>query len=177
MTPNGTGTLDAGALRREFDEAFARPSASAAEAQVPHLLLRVGLDPQTYAVALSEVLQVSRINKLVNVPTSLGSLLGLVSVRSAVVPIYGMATLLGLAQEPPRWFALHGSQGDPVGFAFGQFEGYVEVSPSELLEGQTLSSSRRLIQTAAGAHGVLELGALVNVIRGQIGAPRVNKEK
>lgn len=176
MTSQHGRTLNAEVLQREFDEAFARPLLATDETRVPHLLLRVGLDPETFAVALNEVLQVSRISKLVSVPTASSSLLGLVSLRSTVVPIYGLASLLGLDQEPPRWFALHGSEAEPVGFAFGNFEGYLEVSASELLEGQA-SASRRLIHTAAGAHGVLELSTLLEVIRGQIGAPRANKER
>jgi hypothetical protein len=123
------------------------------------------------------VLQIARIGKLAAVPTSLGSLLGLIAVRSTVVPVYGIAALLGLEQEPPRWFATHGTERDPVGFGFGQFEGYVEVIPSQLHETRSGTTVSRLIQTTAGTHAVLELSSLVEVIRGQIGAPRADKEK
>jgi chemotaxis signal transduction protein len=191
MTDNSAGySLTAQQLRNQFDASFALPLRSAPEAAERFLLVRLGVEASTYALHLAQIRAVLPIGKLVSVPTKLPALLGLVAVRGEVIPVYGTAALLGVAQEAPRWFATATASPTPssgsvesVGFAFGQLDAYVEVpsdmgaaNPGALGSGGTGSLARRVIQTASGTHGVLDLSALLNGIQQRIGAARANKE-
>jgi chemotaxis signal transduction protein len=173
--PSAPTALSASELRRQFDDGFTRPVRTAESARQRYILVRVGTTAVVYGLALSDLHGVLPIGNIVQIPTRLPALLGLVAVRSNVMPVYGLASLLGLAQESPRWFvSLQGS--DPVGLAFGHLEGYVEVVAESAADGAEQPRTERLLHTAEGAHRVLDSKSLLLGIRQQIGAHGANKE-
>jgi purine-binding chemotaxis protein CheW len=120
------------ALRRAFDESFARAPASRADGGERILRLRIGGD--RYAVKLAEVAGFAAARKIVPLSSAITGALGLAGLRGALVPVYSLAALLGRVadDEPPRWFLLANAP-EPVALAFARFDGYAEVAPDELL--------------------------------------------
>jgi hypothetical protein len=107
-------------LRAAFDRGFA--DAPAGERGGGLELLRVELAGEPYAIALAEISSIHVDPKLTPVPATAPELIGVMAVRGAIVPVYDLRTLLGLATvRPPRWVVI--SQG--LAFAFDAFTGHL----------------------------------------------------
>lgn len=130
-----TSVLDLGArapaLRSAFDRTFSEPPALAAA--ITEDLLAVSISGDAYALRVSELSGLVSNRKVVAVPTRALHLLGVAGVRGALVPVYGLAGLLGYdaARSPAPWLALCGRQ-DPVALAFEQLEGFLRVPRADL---------------------------------------------
>lgn len=131
----------AAALRREFDESFARPARHAADDVESVLALRVGGD--AYAVRLADVTGLLADRKLVPLPTAVPEFLGVVGMRGGVVPTWSLGALLGygVERESPRWLILVGERGGAraLALAFERFEGHVRVPRAQLTERPVLA--------------------------------------
>jgi len=121
----------AATLRRAFDDSFAAPARARSDEVERLLLLRIGDD--AYALKLSEIAGLTTARKLVPLPSTIGEVLGVVGIRGEIVPVYGLAALLGYESvaSAPRWFVLL-ADADAVALAFDGFEGYIELASSDV---------------------------------------------
>jgi purine-binding chemotaxis protein CheW len=161
-------TGSAEALRRAFDAAFAAPRPAARDALVPLLALRVGGEPM--AVRVLELDGLVQARKIVAMPSRRPELLGISGLRGAVLSIYGLARLLGRADDgDPRWIAV-ARGGERIGLAIATLEGHLLVRPQELSPvdtgGEARPHVREILRRDQGSRPVLSVPSLVGAITG-----------
>jgi chemotaxis signal transduction protein len=161
----------AAALRRQFDASFAAAASSMSVPLEDLLAIRVGADP--YALRLSEIAGLYVDVKIVPVPTPVVQLLGIVSLRGMMAPVYDLAALLHYPPAAsPRWMILAGAA-QPVGFAFETFEAHLQVSRASLADGEDRgegsAATRRHVRGAVRAADVLRpmihVASVVELVR------------
>ena len=108
-------------MRAEFDRGFALSPPVAGDAQEGYLAIRVGGDP--CALRLADLLGVYVDRKVVPLPSSVPTLLGIASFRGALIPVHDLRLLLGYpARAGARWL-VRVRAAAPVGLAFDALEG------------------------------------------------------
>ncbi len=163
-------------LRREFDAGFAVPARVDERSRVELLLVRVG--PDQHAIRLSEIRGLHSDRLITPVPGPLPELLGLVSLRGVIVPVYDLRLLLGYSTGmTPRWLVL--AMPGPVGLAFEHLEGHAVVAPRDIVTesngapGQ--QAAREVVVGPDGRAALLHVASLVNEIAAR--ARRARKER
>lgn len=118
-------------LRRAFDRGFAEPVAVATASMEDLLAIRVAGNP--YALVSRELSGVVTDRKVVALPSRRSDLRGLAGIRGTIVPVYGLAELLGYDAPPSAatWLALCGRT-DPVALAFDELDGFLRVPRADL---------------------------------------------
>jgi chemotaxis signal transduction protein len=151
-------------LRRAFDAAFAAPPRDARADAVALLAIRVGSDP--YALRLLEARGLLQLRGVVPVPSRRGELLGVTGLRGAVVPVYGLARLLGrgAAGEEPRWAVLCGAE-ERVAVAFDAFEGHVTAAAKDLVAAEGGAAREHVTHLATAAGALRPLLGLDSILR------------
>jgi len=173
-------------LRLAFDLAFALPPPQASQEVIDLLTIRVAGDP--YAILLREIAGMVVGRTVVPIPAVTLDLLGLAGIRGGVVPVFGLASILGYggqASGSPRWMILCGAE-EPIALAFSDFEGFLRVPRSSLHieENPRATGVRRggqyVIQVAstdAGVRAVISIPLVVAAIRNRSGHHRPSKEQ
>ena len=136
-------------LRSAFDRAFGEPTVNATASTEDLLAIRVAGDP--YALVVSELTGVVSGRRVVSLPSRRADLLGVAGIRGVVVPVYGLAGLLGYdaAGPTPAWLALCGST-DPVALAFDKLEEFLRVPAADLHAADgTVDTTRRHVSRVA----------------------------
>lgn len=82
-------------LRAEFDGSFA--SAPAQRQQAAHEFVLVQCGGRACGLQVQDLQGLERVGSIVAVPSSAAALVGLANLRGTVVPVFSIATLLGLA--------------------------------------------------------------------------------
>jgi len=162
-------------LREEFDQGFSRPAQERQHEGSALLAIRVGPDP--YLLPL-EGLSALRVDlPLLRLPTPVPAFLGLVGVRSGLVPVYSLRALLGYPEEgTQRWLAVAGEE--RVGFLFDAFEGHRQLMPHQRVPHAGAGAAAGLTPWAAEVAGLLrpliDLRATLSFIRqrGPVSASR-----
>lgn len=143
------------ALRSAFDRAFAEASRTTAAANEDLLVLRVG--GTAHAILVSEILALHADRRVVPLPSAATGLLGVVGLRSGLVPVFDLATLLGYARAlSPRWMFV-ARAAEPLGLAFELLEGHVRVDPTQvsLASQAAADAAHPFIRGAVRAAGVV----------------------
>jgi chemotaxis signal transduction protein len=145
-----------GELRDAFDRSFAERPATTRIATEDLIAIRVGGDP--YAVRTAELSSVSTNRKIVTIPSRRSDLLGVAGIRGALVPVYGMASVLGYPETPSshEWLALCGHP-DLVALAFERLEGFLRVQQTDLHAPERADGSRRHVSQVVRAGGIARL--------------------
>ena len=165
-------------LRNSFDLSFALPPPPASQEVEELLTLRVAGDP--YAIRLRDIAGMVAGRKVVSLPAAASDLLGLVGIRGGVVPVFGLASILGYGQAPEsaRWMLLCGGE-EPIALAFSDFEGYLRLPKASLHADENLGSTRRYVNqvanTNAGVRAVISIPLVVAKIRNRPGPTRLAK--
>jgi chemotaxis signal transduction protein len=173
------GPLDADELRRAFDLGFAAPSAEPGDGAEAFLALRVGTD--AYAVRVREIAGFAAARKVVPLPSLIPEMLGLASVRGSLVPVYGLAALLGYGDRdgPLRWFLLCGGT-DPLALAFADFDGYLELPrPDVRATGHgeiDRTHVREVLRAGVDVRSVIDVSSLMDAIREKVAVAAAMKE-
>jgi len=151
-------------LRREFDQTFARPPSAEPAAMEDLLRVKVGADP--YALRMAEVSGLVRCRRIIPLPTAVGGFLGVVGLRSGIVPVYALRELLGYAAgEPPGWLVLVGED-NALGLAFDGFEGHLRVPGASLSPADEAGRSRpHLLSVARDGRGVLSVLSVESLVQ------------
>ena len=133
-------------LREAFDGAFALPARTPDRDLVSFLVVRVG--GERYALPVAELRGVQVDRRIVRLPRNPVGLMGVAGVRGQIVPVYALATLLGLRGVDPssNWLALAAAR-EPFALAFDEVEGYLQAPRSSVhaAEGDD-ASTRRLCE-------------------------------
>lgn len=160
----------AAALRCLFDSSFVASASSMTEPLEDLLAIRVGADP--YALRLSEIAGLYVDVNIVSVPSPVAQLLGIVSLRGRMAPVYDLAALLHYPPAvSPRWMILAGAQ--PVGLAFETFETHLQVPRASLVDGEdrgegsgaTRQHVRGVVRAAHALHPLIRVASVVKLIR------------
>jgi chemotaxis signal transduction protein len=152
----GRLSLHAAELARAFDASFAEAPHDETRAFEDVLAIRLGEDP--HALRLSQVAGLFARRTIVPVPSPLPELLGLVSIRAAIVPVYDLSALLGRPpRAAPRWLVLAAQA--PIALGFDELEGYRRLSPEAFV--------------AAPAKGALELVRTGEELRPLLNLPQI----
>lgn len=110
--------------------------------------VRVRLGGESYAIAVEHVLEVAQLGQLSPVPGAHGSLLGVRNLRGDVLPVFDLASVLGIRSDSlPQCLLVteHGSL--RAGFAIdqvtdvGTLPAVTEETQSSLLAGAALDES------------------------------------
>jgi chemotaxis signal transduction protein len=156
----------AAALRNDFDRSFAVAPRSADAARLD--LLAVCLATRRFALRLSDIAGLFVDKKIVSVPGSGPTLLGIAGFRGAIAPVYDLQKLLGLAAShaSARWLVIAAAA--PVAFAFEKFEGQLRVSP-DAIKAQAADDAHGFTASFVETEGVLrpiiELSTVLNTVK------------
>jgi purine-binding chemotaxis protein CheW len=130
------------------------------------LSLRVGVAGESYALPVSEVLEVADYASVARVPGAAAAVLGVCNLRGAVLPVVDLATILGLPRVgAPARVVVAEQRGRTAGLAVDSVAG-VEALPeaTEPVESPHLSGAA----LADGALvGMLNLGSVLDAAEGE----------
>ena len=161
----------AAALRLTFDRSFAEPLRLASETVEDLLAIRIGT--QAYALRLAEVAGLFADRKVTPVPGGDAALIGIAGFRGAIVPVYGLHTLLGIASGPRRCRWLVIAAAAPVALAFETFDAQLGVPPDAILPaqagGETQSCVREFVPTPKCSSPVIHLPSVLDAIKSRRG--------
>lgn len=169
-------------LRQAFDHTFALPPSLASSEVEDLLTIRVAGDP--YALRLLDVSGIVTGCRVVLVPSVTPDLLGLAGIRGAVVPVFGLSTILGYGPDPgtQEWMILCGSE-EPIALAFSDFEGYLRLPTSALHADENFRATREHVKyvnqvatTSNGVRAVISIPLIMATIRNRISQHRPTKE-
>jgi chemotaxis signal transduction protein len=165
MTTASQMTGRAAALRRDFDRSFAAAPISADAAKLE--LLAVQMGTKRFALRLSDVAGLFVDKKIVSVPGSGPTSLGIAGFRGSIAPVYDLQKILGLsASHAPRWLVIAAAA--PVAFAFEAFEGQLRVSPAAI-RAQTADDTNgfttNFVETDGVLRPIIELSSVLNTIK------------
>jgi chemotaxis signal transduction protein len=167
-------------LRNAFDLARAIPS-STEKAEAIENLLAISLSGDPYAIRVSEISALAIDKKVVGLPTHVPELLGVAGIRGSVVPVYNLAVLLGYtaAENQMHWLALCGTD-EPVGLAFGNFEGYIQIPSTQLYPANSESAKSEHVKNFALVSGrvraIVSIPHIVEAIKKRCGKTSDSKE-
>ena len=117
-------------MRAEFDHGFTVAATSAAAAPLTFLAIRIGGDP--FALPLAGLLGIHVDRKIVPVPSTNPTLMGIAAFRGALTLVHDLRLLLGYpGSAQARWLALVAAA-VPVGLAFDIFERQFTVAPDRV---------------------------------------------
>jgi purine-binding chemotaxis protein CheW len=156
-------------LRQAFDRSFVeRPRDEAARSE-DLLAIRVGRDP--YAVRVNATAGLIADRPVTPLPGSGPELSGVAGLRGSVVPVYDLATLLGLPGPPnaARWMIL--AAGSPLfALAFDRLDGHLRVPLDAIAEaavgpdgpGTAAGTAHvsAIIRTPDGTRALIDLAAV-----------------
>ena len=153
-------------LRMAFDRAFAEAPPSAGP---PHIeLLRVTLGGAPHVLVLSEIFALHADLRITAVPSRRPELLGVASVRGAIVPVYDLRLAVGVAAVgAPRWTVL--VAGGSAGLAFEGFAGHARIVASALATATGSSAIRGSVELGGQRHAVVNLEVVTAMIRKEQG--------
>jgi purine-binding chemotaxis protein CheW len=158
----------AAALREAFDQAFvAAPSGITASTQA-FLAIEIGGDK--YALRLSEITELVADKKAVPLPSQSPDLLGIASFRGTLVAVYDLRILLGYpaAGSSPRWL-VRVAQDIPVGLAFDQLDGYLDLPPEVIAPATGTEPMRQYLPETLtaddGVRSVINIASVLETIK------------
>lgn len=158
--PNLTEQLVA--MRGAFDESFAAPLQLEEEALERLLLIRVA--GEAFAIRNVQIARLARMEKLLRVPSRLPELMGIAGIRSTLVAVFDLASLLGLdSGAASGWLALTPGE-TPVALAFQHVDGHVSIPRTSLYPSHESS--------VTGPY-VMEAVRIGQVVRGLINVPTI----
>ena len=162
-------------MRDAFDEAFSRPELIRQENEFAIWIRVAG---EIVAVRMADVASLMKSKKIVPLPARSPDVLGVISLRALLAPVYDLAALLGMkATATPSWLIL--ATGEPlVVLAFDAFEGrHALTRHGEPQDASGREERPQLVDTAWGLRPLLDIPGLAAAIRKRAGAPKPGGEK
>ena len=165
---SGSGAGRALALRQAFDDTFA--DAAATDPAPLDDLLAIRINGRGFALRLSEVSGLFVDRGVTRLPTTVPELLGIMTVRGALVPVYDLAALLGWpASTQPRWLVI--ATGTRVGFAFDQLDGHLRIPRQSIIARDDASALRHadaIVKLDEGPRPIVSLPSVLDAIASRV---------
>ncbi|CAG0953200.1 hypothetical protein ANRL2_00255 [Anaerolineae bacterium] len=155
--------LDVAALRRAFDEAFARPARVDGDSGLPMLAIRAA--DAAVALDLAAIKAIQLCPPISEVPSEANSLLGVAAMRGSMAGMYSLAHLLGVskARSAGNWAVTCGD--GSIGLVFDELRGFERVNMEGVKRsagGERLSSG--FVEIAGSPHLLVNFTALIGEI-------------
>lgn len=150
-------------LARAFDAAFVHAPVTESESWEHVLAIQVG--SAAHALRLPQIRGLYARRTIVPLPSALPELLGLMSVRSSIVPVYDLAALLGLAPErEPGWTVLAAEL--PIALGFSGLEGLRRVPREAIVSALSHpeATATELLRTAEDVRPLIHLPRVLEAI-------------
>jgi len=149
-------------LRAAFDRAFAAPWR--ADVAARHDLIAIGIGNQACALRLADIAGLFADKKITPVPGGRRALLGIAGFRGALLPVFSLHTLLGLAGAPaPRWLVVAAAA--PVALAFEAFDGHLRAAADAIMPRQAHGSMQNFapdfVRTGAGVRPIIAVASVI----------------
>jgi chemotaxis signal transduction protein len=165
-------------LRLAFDRSFAEPVRVDTAIKQELLAIRVGAE--LYAIRLSEITGLFVDKKVTRIPGGDAALLGIVSFRGAMVPVYSLPAMLGHScAQIPRWQVVAAAA--PVAFAFESFEAQLRVAPDAILPQQPRAKTRNyfrdFVRTTNFVGAIIHLPSIIDEINTRRPASGAKEER
>jgi len=170
------------ALRLAFDRTFAEPMRIETDAREALLAIRVGAE--NFAIRLSEVAGLHADKKITPIPGGHASLMGIAGFRGAVLPVYRLHVLLGLAAPPAaggaprRWLVIAAAA--PVALAFDAFEGQRRVPQDAIVRRPSRAEHngcvREFVKSRKVVAPILHLPSVLDAIKAERPAAEPREE-
>lgn len=165
MIPDPPAAGASAELRRLFDQSFAVPWTDRDAHTDDMVLIAAGGHP--YAIRIGEISGMVAGVSPAWLPTSVPGLLGLATVRAAVVPIYDLRAVLGLPAPamPLPWIMLVGD--GRLGLATERYEGHRRVPRQALVQVEDTARNGYVGEIAhvdGAARSVLAIPAVVRAV-------------
>jgi chemotaxis signal transduction protein len=145
-------------LRAAFDRGFAEAPRGPRAETIDLLRIQVGGD--LYAIAMMDVASVHVDRHVCPVPSPARALLGVIAVRSAIVPLYDLQAILETAaRSTPRWCAV--AREAPAGFAFHGFDGLMRIAAGAIRSEQR-GFTRGVVSDGGRSYPVINLAAVTS---------------
>jgi chemotaxis signal transduction protein len=172
-------TGSAAELARDFDGSFAAPARLTPDDSERLLAIRVG--GHAYAVRVRDISGLTVDRKIVHLPSRTPAFLGMVGLRHAIAPVYGLGALLGYDAlvDRPRWLLLVGA-GPLFGLAFDQFDGHRQVAHAAVSsrQGESLGALvPESVRLGDAQRGLISIAALTETIRARVADGARTKER
>lgn len=168
-------------LRREFDSTFSQAPSTETVRGEDFLAVRVGKHP--YAIRLTDISALAADKVLTPVPVPAPALLGITGFGGSIVSVYDLGVLLGHgAGETHRWLVLTATD-TAVGLSFDHFDGHRRVAGENIAvdEGKgpkrAARRAREVLRLGETVLPIIQVGAVVDVIRGRVKERTSNKER
>lgn len=117
-------------LRLDFDASFASPLREAEESRENLLAVAIGGDP--YAIRLGEISELAEDLPITPFPARDTAFLGVATHRGRVLPVFGLAEILGHPPAArPRWVVMTAIGG----LAFERYDGPLRARPGDFAAG------------------------------------------
>ncbi len=154
-------------LRTAFDQAFA--SAPGTEAEPLVSLIAIRLAGQPAVIPAEHILGLAKVKRIIPLPSSIPELIGIAGIRGALIPVFDLARLVGLGSpaSQPIWLVLANRE-SPIGLAFDEFEGRLEVPPAAVCSEERSGGSKNLALLArvkSSVRVVTDVPGVVEAIR------------
>jgi purine-binding chemotaxis protein CheW len=154
-------------LQIAFDSAFAHPPPTKASAGRDFIAIALGA--ASYALELGELAGIYSNKKITRIPSQAAGLLGIAGFRGAILPVYDLAVLIGLAPlEKPRWLGVAAKAG--IAIAFEAFDGHLRVMTENIAPNTSTEGGRQhvrhLVRAADGIRAVVSLSSALKKITG-----------
>lgn len=149
-------------LRQAFDASFAQVPRRDEVPQEDLLAIRLADSP--YAIRLAEVAEVLADKRVTRLPSTVPELLGVVSARGAILPVYDLRAALGLPGAPniPRWLLVTAST--PVALAVDHCEGRFRTLREAVVAEDGSAGLREIVSADLLLRPVLHLAAVLETI-------------
>jgi chemotaxis signal transduction protein len=156
-------------VREGFDQAFAAPPSRAQDALIGLLAIRVA--GSSCAIRVEELVDVQAKCKVVPLPGGHPDMLGIAGMRGRLVPVYGLASLLGLGTNATfAWLAICKSKLS-LGLTFDELEGYLQASPTDLYPIENERSRghvSEVLRQAGATRSVVSTSSIIAMLRGAV---------
>lgn len=165
-------------LRVAFDQSFTLPHRT--DSEKGENLLEVRIGREAFALRLSEISGLFSERKITPVPSPVTALMGVVSFRGAIMPVYNLQGFFTQPlAEPPRWLAI--AAGAPIALAFHHFDGHSQVLKKDLLPREEQQMAGRYVRDFARlqtlACPIVHVPSIIDAIRAQSNDIKSTRER
>ena len=165
-------------LRAEFDLSFALPHRPDSIKRESLLAIHIGRDP--FALRLAEISGLFSDRKITPIPSPVAALMGVVSFRGAIMPVYNLQAYFDQPQaEQPRWLVI--ASAASIALAFHRFDGHARISPEDLLPREEHHRggrfAREFVRLQSLMRPIVHLPTIIDAIRAQSTEPTSTTER